>query len=147
MNKFRWLHHQNLLPWQRQNRPKRPHFQPFEANNFKTARWIFLIFIYFHLINITNICANFEKNLYIGFRDMSFLHKFKVALNSMYRVFWKIVKMFLLQIKQKHIENKNFHRVVYVISLKWSKIAYFWPLFALPWQQTMTSFGYHFVDW
>ena len=32
-------------------------------------------FIYFCLTNIINKCAKFEENLYIGFRDTSFLHK------------------------------------------------------------------------
>ena len=38
MSEFRWLRHQNLLPWQRQKRLNRPFFQHFEANNLKTGQ-------------------------------------------------------------------------------------------------------------
>ena len=38
MSEFRWLGHQNLLPWQRQKRLNRPFLQHPEANNLKTAR-------------------------------------------------------------------------------------------------------------
>ena len=40
--------------------------------------------------------VKFEKSLLMGFRDTSFLHKFKVALNPMYIFFKELLKMFLL---------------------------------------------------
>ena len=52
--------------------------------------------------------VKFEKYLYTGFRDMSFLQKFKVALNPMYRILKEVVKILFLPIKQQYIKNKNF---------------------------------------
>ena len=60
------------------------------------------------------MCAEFEKYMYIRFRDTPFLHKIKVALKPVYSFFFfEEVKMFFLSIEQKYIENKIFRRVVY----------------------------------
>ena len=60
------------------------------------------------------MCATFEKNLFMGFRDKSFfLHKVKVALNPIYRIFTKLLKCFSCQLT-KYIENKNFLLVSYI---------------------------------
>ena len=62
------------------------------------------------------MCAKFEKNVCKGFRDTSFLYKFKVALNPMYRFFKEAVKTSSLPIeKKKKIKNRNFHRAVYTL--------------------------------
>ena len=70
---------------------------------------IFLLY----LAKIANTCAKFEKNDgHIGFKDMSFLHKIKVALNSS-------------QLSKNTSEQKPSPCSLYGISLNWSKIAYF----------------------
>ena len=59
------------------------------------------------------VCQILKKNLYIGFRDTLFLHKFKVALNPTQRLFKEVVEMSFLPNEQKYIESRNFHCVVY----------------------------------
>ena len=54
---------------------------------------------------------------------MSFLNKFKVPLNPMYRFYKEVVKLLFLPIEQKYIENKNFHRVVYITIISWARVA------------------------
>ena len=61
------------------------------------------------------LLAKFKKNLYMGFRATLNFRKFKVALNSMYRIFLNFAKSCILYCLSKFDIEKKFHRAVFEI--------------------------------
>ena len=79
---------------------------------------------------------NLKKHQHIGFRDMSFLHGFNVALDPMCRFLTKLLKYFSFQLNKLHQKQKLSLCSLQVIKLEWPKILYFRALaLALPWQR------------
>ena len=58
------------------------------------------------------LLAKFKKILYMEFRAIL---KFKVALNSMYRIFLNFAKSCILSCLSKFHNKKKFHRAVFEI--------------------------------
>ena len=58
------------------------------------------------------LLAKFKKILYMEFRATLYFRKFKVALNSMYRIFLNFAKSCILSCLSKFHNKKNFHRAV-----------------------------------
>ena len=61
------------------------------------------------------LLAKFQKILYIGFRATLNFRKFKVALNSMYRISLNFAKSCILSCLSKFYNKKKFHRTVFEI--------------------------------
>ena len=61
------------------------------------------------------LLAKFKKILYMEFRATLNFRKFKVALNSMYRIFLNFAKSCILSCLSKFHEKKKFHRAVFEI--------------------------------
>ena len=61
------------------------------------------------------LLAKFKKILYMGFRATLNFRKFKVALNSMYRIFLNFAKSCILSCLSKFYSKKKFHRAVFEI--------------------------------
>ena len=59
------------------------------------------------------LLAKFEKILYMGFRATLNFRKFKVALNSMYRIFLNFAKSCISSCLSKFYNKKKFHRAVF----------------------------------
>ena len=61
------------------------------------------------------LLAKFQKILYMGFRATLNFRKFKVALNSMYRIFLNFAKSCILSCLSKFDIEKKFHCSVFEI--------------------------------
>ena len=61
----------------------------------------------------TQLLAKFKKILYMGFRATLNFRKFKVALNSMYRIIFNFAKSCVLSCLSKVDNIKKFHRAVF----------------------------------
>ena len=61
------------------------------------------------------LLANFEKILYMEFRTTLNFQKFKVALNSMYRIFLNFAKSCISSCLSKFYNKKKIHRAVFEI--------------------------------
>ena len=61
------------------------------------------------------LLATFEKILYMEFRATLYFRKFKVALNSMYRIFLNFAKSCILSCLSKFYNKKKIHRAVFEI--------------------------------
>ena len=59
--------------------------------------------------------AKFKKILYMEFRATLNFRKFKVALNSMYRIFLNFAKSCILSCLLKFHSKKKFHRAIFEI--------------------------------
>ena len=60
------------------------------------------------------LLANFKKILYLKFRATLTFRKFKVALNSMYRIFLNVAKSCNLSCLSKFHNKKKFHRAPFL---------------------------------
>ena len=58
------------------------------------------------------LLATFEKILYVEFRATLIFRKFKVALNSMYRIFLNFAKSCISSCLSKFYNKKKIHRAV-----------------------------------
>ena len=61
------------------------------------------------------LLAKFKKILYLEFRATLNFRKFKLSLNSMYRIFLKFAKSCILSRLSKFYNKKIFHRAVFEI--------------------------------
>jgi len=61
------------------------------------------------------VLAKFKKILYMGLRATLNFRKFKVALNSMYRIFLNFAKSCILACLSKFDIKKKFHRAAFEI--------------------------------
>ena len=61
------------------------------------------------------LLAKFEKFLYMEFRATLNFRKFKVALNSMYRIFLNFAKSCISSCLSKFYSKKKFHHAVFEI--------------------------------
>ena len=61
------------------------------------------------------LLAKFKKILYMEFRATLNFRKFKVALNSMYRIFLNFAKSCVLSCLSNFNSIKKFHRAVFEI--------------------------------
>ena len=65
------------------------------------------------------LLAKFKKILYMGFRATLTFRTFKVALNSMHRIFSNFAKSYILSCLSKFYDKKKFHRAVFeILALK-----------------------------
>ena len=68
------------------------------------------------------LLAKFEKIRYMEFRATLNFRKFKVALNSMYRIFLNFAKSCILSCLSKFYNKKKIHRAVFEIYALKAKI-------------------------
>ena len=61
------------------------------------------------------ILAKFKNILYMEFRATLNFRKFKVALNSMNRIFLNVAKICILSCLSKFHNKKKFHRAIFEI--------------------------------
>ena len=61
------------------------------------------------------LLAKFKKVLYMGFRATLNFQTFKVALNSMYRIFLNLAKSCISSCSSKFYNKKTFHCAVFEI--------------------------------
>ena len=61
------------------------------------------------------LLAKFKKILHMGFRATLNFRKFKVALNTIYRIFLNFAKCCILSCLLKFYNKKTFHCVVFEI--------------------------------
>ena len=61
------------------------------------------------------LLATFEKILYMEFRATLYFRKFKVALNSMYRIFLNFAKSYISSCLSNFYNKKKIHRAVFEI--------------------------------
>ena len=61
------------------------------------------------------LLAKFKKILYMEFRATLNFRKFKVALNSTYRIFKNFAKSCILSCLSEFYNKKKFHRAVFEI--------------------------------
>ena len=73
----------------------------------KTARCNFLLLENFDKQDKMQLLAKFKNILYMGFRATLNFRKFKVALNSMYRIFLKFAKSCILSCFSKFYNKKR----------------------------------------
>ena len=59
------------------------------------------------------LLVKFKKILYLGLGATLNFRKFKVALNSMYRIFLNFAKSCILSCLSKFYDKKKFHRAVF----------------------------------
>jgi len=77
--------------------------------------WNFFLKSHFDKQDKMQLLATFKKILYIGFRATLNFRKFKVALNSMYKIFLNFAKSCILSCLSKFDIKKKIHSAIFEI--------------------------------